>query len=1185
MYKLPEEPSPLLRQAFREYQRLAAIHPEPEANEWKLAFKTSQKALQWRLPEESVIAALLTPLINHDLISDDALKSTFGSKPLELAHYILDWHIFSHSSTNYPDPNIERSTYSFKLRTLLRQIYQDYPDLQSVLLLIAAHDSHFDIVPSLRLARLTKGIFIPLAEALGLWKLHRHWLSEITAIAASENSGERREYQHICMLAKELQWDSFKEMVRFYLQKKQDRPTKVPNTIISKEDRRRYEKAESFFILRSVLRHCARQSGFSHPPKIQIRQFHPGQIFHRALVGTPPEEILNQLWVRVLCDSVADCYRLLGIVHNLGQPVAPRFSERFDDFIADCRPNGYRALHTAIVFTPNDHNPKASFKGNILIELRILTPEMHKVNEWGVIESLYRNPHLYECDEGYQSSWWSPKFIEKTINRINHLQRSNIKSKSLKDFIKEHDLNTRSIPLYIFTPRGQIIIIEDGSTALDFAYQIHSQLGNHAVQIEVNDQSVGYGHHPNNGDIINVYYDANFQGPDISWLTLVTTPKAKKVIRRMFAPRSFAIHPGRLAIQEDLLKTIHYYQRVKGYQLLITNSVLEEFLLKYSRARGLPSIDSLFEAIRSKRESPSDILPHRIVQRLISDELVGALVDQNGLPLASHNYYINLCDGCRPVPGETILAIEHKMGSIKRYTVHIQNCLLLKREKEHGKQIPVRWMEKTVFSGQEIAEFHIFAEDHKRLLDDVIHCVYQTPHCYLHKVDARAERDRSAVIRFTISCQQIETLTEIHQKVEKVSGVRQVWYLSVSPYQRAEIFLGLPDPSVVYNPFTEQIAQDRSNFYDREEQVLEILGWLQDPKACNWLILHGQRRVGKTSLAKYLIATVLHEHRVVHPVYISMEGLSKGKPYNLAAYLLGEIYYTLGQTPPPRKSYEEPAAWLRRGLEMAYKELKELPLFIILDEFDRLIAYEREEKLDPLLFSNLIAVMNQGVNVRWLLVLQETEYQDYSLRSNANPIIQKADSVFIANFEESYAYRFIQEKFDSIGFSLSLSKDLTGNQKYRQQFNGNNSVHPFVKQIYDLGGGIPYYMKKVGYHIVDNLREQGRSNVTADDLQQAIKDVMHNGQKYFADLLPGGTRKLVLQVVAKLASQNQWASIPDLLSNLSKSRPEFNEQNILEILNILERQGFVLKTTVDGIKITCVSVPLFSMWIRDYLHI
>ena len=653
---------------------------------------TISRLKDWKLPEFCQRAAQWT-ILGRELSSE---MTDEAETAIILAGRVRKWYgsILALTESSQPE-GPPPGAYSYLVRGLLREIYCDYPDFSFILLLFAYQDARLREIPDEKLAEVTLGIFAPLAEILGLWRLRREWLEQSTRILATSQGPWKRQLTETQRLVKRLHWHSLEELERLpaeWRKRRANHTLDVKNWEV--HNRRRTERAEFFLKLREILQDKANQAGFKAMPRIELRLFSPERLAGRAILEkAEPGEHLNRLWVRVFCATEAECYQMLGLAHSLGKPLGSGYSDHFEDYLVAAQPNGNRVLRTAFIFRPADYYTGFEYGGNVIVELRLLTENAHKVNENGVVEVFYRQPDLCN-DINYRDAWWSPVQNKILLANINSCINSSSKDQSyqsVEEFLRQHELGTRSPNQYVFTPKGQIRIMSDSSTALDFAYEIHSELGEHASQIKINQQPVSYDERLKNGDMVEVELDERFHGPDPSWLNFVSTALARKRIRRQLTRASKAVHSGRALFNRQLIQTLTFYQEKRGFNLRFTGRQIDDFLLNYARARGKPDLKALFDSISVRRSARNQITPQQIVHRLVSEVLANYLVDWFGEALPYPPYRINVCDNCRPVPGMPIVAFESGSPGYERLSVHARECEPLLRDGNSHKRVTVKW--------------------------------------------------------------------------------------------------------------------------------------------------------------------------------------------------------------------------------------------------------------------------------------------------------------------------------------------------------------------------------------------------------------------------------------------------------------------------------------------------------------
>ena len=221
--------------------------------------------------------------------------------------------------------------------------------------------------------------------------------------------------------------------------------------------------------------------------------------------GKSFDEIYDIIAVRILTESVEDCYTILGIIHSLFKPIPGQF----DDYIAMPKSNMYRSLHTNVIGPQGEP-----------LEIQIRTQEMHRDAEYGIAA------HWYYKEGGVRD-----QKVENKISWIRHLLDWLMASKDSKEFMDTLKLDLFTDEVFVFTPKGEVIELPSGSTPVDFAFAVHTTLGEHCVGAKVNGKMVGFKHHLVTGDIVDIMVNEK-HWPNPDWLTFVRTNKARQKIRQ-----------------------------------------------------------------------------------------------------------------------------------------------------------------------------------------------------------------------------------------------------------------------------------------------------------------------------------------------------------------------------------------------------------------------------------------------------------------------------------------------------------------------------------------------------------------------------------------------------------------------------------------------------------------------------
>lgn len=431
-----------------------------------------------KVDENTLIASLL-----HDVPEDTEytlanVRSEFG----EEVAYLVDG-VTKLSKLHYQNRMEDRQIASLRKMFLVMA-----KDVRVVLIKLAdrLHNmrtlQHVEPGKQERIARETLEIYAPLANLLGVWQLR--WPLEDYC------------FQHLYP-------EEFKK-IKEYLSDTQ-------------EERANYVKQLQHVLEDQLLR-------FEIHAKIEGRSKHLYSIYQKMLRENKSlEEIYDIFALRVIAETVDDCYRILGTVHKLWHPKAGRFK----DYIAVPKPNGYRSLHTT-VFGP---------KGKAT-EFQIRTKEMHLEAETGIATHL-----LYQSKQGrlpLESLPWVRNILD-----LHGLEKDN------KSFIEELKLDVFQDRIFVFTPKGDAIDLPRNATCLDFAYNVHTSLGNRARKVRVNDKTVPLNSRLKLGDTVEIVGDHERIGPKREWLNYVKTSQAKRAIRNWFRNETYA---RKLEMGNDILK-------------------------------------------------------------------------------------------------------------------------------------------------------------------------------------------------------------------------------------------------------------------------------------------------------------------------------------------------------------------------------------------------------------------------------------------------------------------------------------------------------------------------------------------------------------------------------------------------------------------------------------------------------
>jgi (p)ppGpp synthase/HD superfamily hydrolase len=1169
--------------AYQIYQKYLPDVEDENRWLWEAVEGAYRAAEEWGLPADCREAVLLLPLWEEGKISEETIIKDVGRGVLTNLRRISERQSLGCPIKDILSKKTEDINYISLLRQYIRQIYLDYPHLEWILCLIGLYHILLEKTTSEPFVQYAERVFIPIVEMMGLWEIRNQWRERIQYIKAIQNDDTRQEYERIVQQVQSANWhtESEEQQLLQWIEGDTYPQTRVVDSEFYKKNRICLRKYRAFLEFHDKLFDHVSREKISPLPDLRVRPIRISSFCEKAFQGAPIEELLNQLRVELICEQEADCYRLMGIVHGIGRPLAPRFTQGFNDYIADAKENGFRALNTGIIFRVPRMQGETGTQSDIVIKVRIATHNMDLINRQGVIQALYKDQQHYLNDFNYSHTWWHPMEHERLLAKINRFSEGAYGS--LREFIERNPLDTRSEYIYVFTPRGQIKIMKEGSTPLDLAYEIHSELGNHAASIQVNEESTDLGYLLKNGDIIKVIDDPNFAGPDLSWLTYATTSKARRHIRAKLFPKYEDSHPGKLAILNALERTLSTYFHQKKFPLGITSYHLESYLKRVARARGIDELEQFYNLIRPI----GNLSPYHIVQGLISEELADSICDPYDQPLDIPSFRISLCQQCRPVPGEPIVGLLSTAGPITRMLVHQRDCSQLLKPEIKKMRVQLKWRQVAADSKQtKHLEIQLLAENHPAVLWNVLECIEECRVHQIHSFRVENDPDGTCEIDVKLSLPSFESSRELKKKLEGVQYVHQVWAVPISIYQvnpRATVALAKDG---MINPYYERPVYLRDEFYDREEPIKDILSWLQAPLSDNRRILHGARRVGKTSLAYHIVKIVLRQgNDIAQAIYLDLSEPDVQGEKNLLNAILRRIYERLNKTILQIEEGEDIIRKFAEYIQSLHHELDQKPILVVLDEFDRVVNQRGVGSSDRL--SDLfLTLFNRVAGIKWLIILSDTALYEPEITIPAT-LLQKSNYIAVNAFEWNYAQRLIIEPALSSGIHYQEKSDRNIRQVWQfyplpdemEEFN------PIAWYIFRHAGGNPFYIKNICYYAWESCVHSNRHEITFDDVQKGITKLIRYGKPLFDHFLRVGNVRLgVLKCISDLSDKSQWVKISRLKAYYQKcfreNNSSFADVNIEEVIEILINQGYVEYRDDRSRKDVGLKVPLFGDFAR-----
>jgi GTP pyrophosphokinase len=461
--------------------------------------------------------------------------------------------------------------------------------------------------------------------------------------------------------------------------------------------------------------------------------------------GKQFDEIYDLFAVRVLVQSKEDCYAVLGIVHSLWQPVPGRIK----DYIAKPRFGIYQSLHTTVI------GPQGK-----PLEIQIRTFDMHRTAEFG-IASHWR----------YKEAQRSQEKIRERLSWIKSIVEWQRELSDPQEFMENLKIDLFQDEVFVFTPKGDVIDLPRGSTPIDFAYAIHTEVGHRCVGAKVNDRLVPLEYNLRNGDIVSIITSNTSPGPSKDWMKIVKTTRAKTKMRQWFSKerRVEDTQEGKEALLKHMRKARLAVQKILGSDLLELIAQ-EEY--------GFTSVEDLYASIGSGKTSPQQVVNH-IVSRLEAEgaveEVLPAAPRKRRRPPAYtrgvrvedvENVLVRIAHCCNPVPYDNIVGFVTRGRGV---SVHRADCPNAAHMLEQGyRRIEVSWDTQQPTSFQ--VEICVEAMDRPRLLRDIT-TVMGEFHVNILSATMNIDRESVAVSRFVFELGNIAHLEDMLRNIRKVDSV------------------------------------------------------------------------------------------------------------------------------------------------------------------------------------------------------------------------------------------------------------------------------------------------------------------------------------------------------------------------------------------------------------------------------
>ena len=463
-------------------------------------------------------------------------------------------------------------------------------------------------------------------------------------------------------------------------------------------------------------------------------------------------EIYDLLAVRIIVRNIKECYAVLGVIHTLWKPMPGRFK----DYIAMPKPNLYQSLHTTVIGPEGDP-----------LEVQIRTSEMHEIAEYGIAAHWAYKEGKAEND--------APKDMSKQLAWFREILEWQNETRDAEEFMESLKFDFFSDMVYIFTPKGDVIELPSGSVPLDFAYRIHTEVGNKTVGAKVNGKIVPLDYQLKTGDIIEIMTSKHSYGPSEDWLKITKTTQAKNKIKQFFKRqrKEENVQRGRELVEKEIKNMDLQPKEVlteENIQLALDRFHFQHendlyAAVGYQGVTALQVTNRITEKIRQKEkevnlEQTLEKLQNEVSPQKRKAATSGVIV--RGLD----NLLIRLSKCCNPVPGDEIVDYITKG---REFSVHRADCPNISNEDE-TRLIDVEWERNSQRQQSYHVDLEITGYDRSGFLNEILQAVNETNTSITH-VNGKSDKNKIATINLTILIHNLEHLRRIVERIKKIRDV------------------------------------------------------------------------------------------------------------------------------------------------------------------------------------------------------------------------------------------------------------------------------------------------------------------------------------------------------------------------------------------------------------------------------
>lgn len=1075
----------------------------PSAEEQHQLTTLGEILVGWGVDTTLHAAALLMPVIQHNLISTDKLHTQFSNRVLQIARqaaYITDQTHGENLKPGSPSAHIHRMQHR-------RFLFENaYTHLEATLVSIAARIACVEKLGALgdaqrlQWAEQTLQVYLPVMKLLGL----RSHYDDIGALCLDLIDPE------LC--------ERFGNYAFLYFKRHEWLFAQIRNTLFERFDR---QHLKSFDV---VLHDLPTMSLYDRMEQAEMQ----GKAFD---LNMP-----DMLRVELLMRRAEDCYTALGIIHNLGTPL--HGPEHFQDTIAAPLYNGFRALLTTVSYS----DPRFTQKWPVQFSIR--THAMDRINRHGILAAM-------KTEETIPEAWWARP-------QLSHIIRKTQKDK------KE-----QSTLIHAFTPTGEVLYpIRRGTTMVDVAFKIHSQRGAYASRFYANGYQTGPDYVVEDGDLIQIHFDKHYPTLQPEWEHIAYSANTRKKIRRFLKSQQPPVSIGRQQINTILFREMNIYE------MRLPEERIDKILNNFTSRFDCSTPEEIYRKV-----AVGGIAPDEVVVCIIESEFVGHIRQADGTPIKD-NIHIAQCwmqepgerkwhKSTRVHPGTEIVGRYIGRGKHRRLTVYRKDSVNAPPPEQ---AVPLTW--GTSQDGREVLEIDIITPPQSHIIsmvmkaissiskeDDAQRLTIHAFHSELHETTMTV-----SLLVEAPSMAQITALEEELNIIQRNRYILEMRAWRVFPGQKVR--LTSKHDRRPYNPFTASKISDRSMFFGRADEITRVIEHLNSGD--NFIVLSGQKRIGKSSLLHQLSEYLLPETCAVVPVPFDAHRLS---PFNIRPFLRGLADEAHNRLIPYLKQPTN-----RRGLRLKDEDLRHDPfgvfaawvrriearlnnrrLLFVIDEFTTAEEKYEQGTLRDDFFDGLQWLAgDQGVG--FLLCVHDHVFRH---SSRSWELLQRAQPIGLRALDRVSAARLIQQPLEGM-----------------YEFE-----HGLVEQLLDLTDCQPYFIHMICNEMLKTGIPGESYRLTTDEhLQKAIMTMLLTGDHYFNHFInrtDDHSWETVKLIAFKSETHDHWLTRDEIRDALAEYGYDTAGKLLSKSIGDLYHAGIIEARNNHRQPEYRIPVGLFRIWLRQ----